>query len=131
MNMMVYISGPLQSASDLSRARAFYERLANECIALGWQAYLPHKSTDPILHREAAPRLVFERDYNMLRASQVMVADIGEASSGVGAELAIALANHIQVIALHSVDNRPSRFITGMLEASGVRIDQYREESEA
>jgi nucleoside 2-deoxyribosyltransferase len=113
----VYVSGPLQSADDLAAARRLYERIACVCQELGWDTYLPHQQTDPIAHADVPPASVFKRDYYRVRHAALIIAHVGPPSSGVGAELGIALENDIPVIGVCHVDERPSRFITGMLDS--------------
>lgn len=112
----VYISGPLQAAENLSAARTFYERLARICLNAGAEPYLPHQRTDPALHRDVQPIHVFRRDYQAIQRCDLLVAHIGPPSSGVGAELGLALAAKQPIVALHHVSERPSRFVLGMLE---------------
>jgi len=112
----VYISGPLQAAENLAAARSFYERLASICRNAGAEPYLPHQRTGPALHRDVQPIHVFRRDCQAIQRCDLLVAHIGPPSSGVGAELGLALAAKQPIVALHHESERPSRFVLGMLE---------------
>lgn len=129
--MQVYVSGALHSISNISEARAFYTSLANVCIKHGWDAYVPHQYTDPVYHRDSSNGVVFEKDYNALRNSQMVLAYIGRPSLGVGAELAIAHEAGIPIIAVHAHNESPSRFLLGMLQrAPAARILVYKDVEE-
>jgi len=115
MDINAYISGPLQAAKELSRARSFYEDLAAVCLRSGLRAYLPHQQTDPLFHYDVSAAEVFQRDYSALTAADIVIAVIGSPSSGVGAELGIAHELSIPVIAMFSTSDKPSRFVLGLL----------------
>jgi nucleoside 2-deoxyribosyltransferase len=114
--LRAYISGPLQAAADLDAARVFYERLAAICVRAGFDPYVPHQRTDPLQHADVPPASVFERDMEAQRGCDVVVAHIGAPSSGVGAELAFAYQAAQPTIGIWSSEERPSRFLLGMLE---------------
>jgi nucleoside 2-deoxyribosyltransferase len=123
---IVYISGPLHAARDLESARMFYEYLAQVVSDLGWTPYLPHQTTDP--HRQAhlSAEQVFVQDLGQLVSANAVIADIGQPSSGVGAELGIVCERGIPVVALHAATERPSRFVLGMLLSSpSARVITY------
>jgi nucleoside 2-deoxyribosyltransferase len=122
----VYISGPLQHVHDLAAARRLYEDIAAVCRDAGWQPYLPHQNTDPARHTQVKPTEVFVRDMRELRIAAVVVACIGEPSSGVGAELAFSVSEGKSVIAIHHRSQAPSRFLVGMLSSyPSVAIREY------
>ena len=110
-----YISGPLQAAPDLNEARSFYEAIGVSCESVGVEAYLPHTQTDPVLAASLPASAVFERDMSALLAADIVIAHIGLASSGVGAEVAIACEQRKTVLAVHHVNERPSRFLLGLV----------------
>lgn len=128
---VAYISGPLQAAIDIEQARRFYELLAKVCCACGCDAYLPHQRTDPVHHAHSSARSVFARDLNAVSAADLIVAYVGAASSGVGAELGIAHERRIPVIGLCGVEGVASRFIEGLLDSvPEARLIRYRDEDE-
>ena len=57
-------------------------------------------------------------DFDSLINSDLVLAVIDEPSTGVGAEIGIALERGIKVIATYNQQNEPSRFILGLLEES-------------
>lgn len=114
---MVYVSGALSAAADLDAARRLYERIADTCVTAGMQAFLPHLSNDPEHHPEVDADEVFRRDLKALSAADLVVAYLGIASTGVGAELAIAADLGIPILAIYSNGDRVSRFVLGLLRA--------------
>lgn len=112
-----YISGPLQAAVDLRAARERYERLADLCQTVGLGAYLPHLSTDPEANASASPADVFAQDYQQVRNASLLIACVGQPSSGVGAEIGIAWERRVPVIAIWHTTERPSRFLEGLLRS--------------
>jgi 2'-deoxynucleoside 5'-phosphate N-hydrolase len=115
---IAYISGPLQAAVDLARARAFYEHLAHICHESGCEPYVPHQQTDPVHHAGASAHSVYTRDLEAVANADLIVAYVGAPSSGVGAELGIAHERHIPVIGLCGPEGVASRFIEGLLGAT-------------
>lgn len=113
-----YISGPLHAVKDRVRMRRFYECLAASCEACGFDAYLPHAHTDPELHSHLASVEVYRRDLQCLTSADLIVAYIGLPSSGVGAELGLALSENLPIVALAREVDSPSRFLLGMLHDS-------------
>jgi nucleoside 2-deoxyribosyltransferase len=127
----IYISGALFSAPDLAAARRLYESLADVCQECGFSAYLPHRETDPLRHKDATPRDVFARDFDMLSSSDRIVAVITHPSSGMGAELGIAFVTKKPVVALYDANHSVSRFLLGMLEAHRAAPIPFRDEKHA
>jgi hypothetical protein len=87
-----YISGPLTDMSEERRAelRAFYERLAAVCERVGLAAYVPHRVSDPKLAASLTPEEVDALDREAVTRACLIIAYVGEASTGVGIEVEIA-----------------------------------------
>ena len=123
--MQIYISGALISAKNRTEAHDFYEFLANICEELTHTAYLPHQNSDPELHNQLTNGEVFEKDLHQMLNSDIILASITEASTGVGAEIGLALKNNIPVIAVYEENSNPSRFILGLLRHYQSKIIQF------
>jgi nucleoside 2-deoxyribosyltransferase len=117
-SLKTYISGPLTGAVDLAAAREYYSRLASICQREGFDPYVPHLQHDPEHHASVPAELVYQEDLNNLLAADVIVAYVGAASSGAGAELAIAAAHQLPIVAVSRPGERVSRFLLGMLRVS-------------
>lgn len=108
-----YISGALTRADDLDKQREFYEKLGEVCRNAGYEPYIPHLNTDPIRAPQVADTEVYQRDFDHVVASTLLVAYIGEPSLGVGTELEIAKVHNISIILLSEQSVRVSRMATG------------------
>lgn len=128
--MKVYISGPLKVVSNREKFQQFYEFLADTVREFGHEPYLPHQKSDPVIHKDVPNRQVFLMDFNHLTKSDLILAVIDEPSTGVGAEIGIALDKGIEVIAIHNVQNEPSRFILGLFEERNSKIISYENQQD-
>jgi 2'-deoxynucleoside 5'-phosphate N-hydrolase len=116
VRVRAYISGALINAARLDDARRLYERLAEACAAAGCAAYVPHQHADPVRDPDLPNAEVARRDLAEVRAADVLVAYVGEPSLGVGAEVAIALAEGKRVWLVAESDRKVSRFLLGLAE---------------
>jgi len=118
----VYVSGALTGVEDPESTRAFYEEIARAANHAGYEAYLPHRSTDPVEHAHVAPEEVYRRDTSELLSADVVVAWLGTPSLGVGAEVALAAGAGKRIVGLQGRARTVSRFIVGMLREAGADI---------
>ena len=116
MRVRAYISGALINAARLEDARRLYERLADACESAGCAAYVPHQHADPVRDPDLLNTEVASRDLAEVRAADVLVAYVGEPSLGVGAEVAIALAEGKRVLLVAEAGRKVSRFLLGLAE---------------
>lgn len=128
--MKVYISGPLQGSSDLEAARVFYDKLAALVVASGHEAYVPHHSTDPRADSCLSASAVFSTDVAALNRADAVLAHIGLPSTGVGAELALAVASGRQVLGLKRPGERGSRFAEGLIADAGGHVHTFANDAE-
>lgn len=127
---LVYISGPLTAAPDIDQARRFYEQIAAVCELAGWAAYLPHKRTDPRRHGHVTAEAVFETDRELVESCDLVVADVGVPSGGVGGELVLAWKATTPIVAVHHRSQTVSRFILGLLFTAGATVIEYETRSD-
>lgn len=118
MNLRVYISGAFVGSRNWEAAARRYELLGSMLKEQGFSVYLPHAHTDPIINSELTADVVFMRDREEMRRSDVLLALLDEPSHGVGAEISMALCNGMTVLGACSCGQKVSRFIRGMLEIS-------------
>lgn len=126
MPVRAYISGALINAARLDEARSLYERLAEACASAGCAAYVPHQHADPVRDPHLPNAEVARRDLAEVRAADVLVAYVGEPSLGVGAEVAIALAEGKRVFLVAEADRRVSRFLLGLAELYPSQSEVFR-----
>lgn len=114
MKPQVYIAGALTNAIDLAQSRQLYERLGDYFEKKGWNAYLPHKKTDPALHPDLSAYEVKSNNEKQIALSSLMIAEVTDPSHGVGCEVDFAEGIGIPVIFLdRSTKPRVSRQMRG------------------
>lgn len=109
----IYISGPLTGVSNITSLKNFYEQIGNICFQLGMQPYIPHKHSDPILHRDLLPETIYRMDRDHISNSDWVVAYVGSPAVGVGQEIEIARECNIPVILLYETGRTISRMVRG------------------
>jgi len=96
--MKIFFAGPLTNLKDYKKTEAFYLQLAGvvkECGHDYFWAFL--NGTDPNVERDHTPQYVYETDTGNLKTSNLMIAYIGEPSTGVGVEIEYANTHNIPV----------------------------------
>ncbi len=112
--MRVFFAGALTNLKDYKKTEAFYLRLADAVKDCGhdyFWAFL--NGTDPNIERTHTPQYVYDTDTGSLKTSDLMVAYIGEPSTGVGVEIEYANTHNIPVVILYEKDNWTSRMARG------------------
>jgi nucleoside 2-deoxyribosyltransferase len=128
--MKVYVSGPLHGSRDLRVARDLYDSIALELRECGHEPYVPHHSTDPQLASELTSEEVCRRDLKALSECDAIVAHIGAPSTGVGAEIAIALQQGMSVLGIRREHETASRFAEGLIEIRGGALATFSDTAE-
>jgi nucleoside 2-deoxyribosyltransferase len=112
--MRIFFAGPLTNLKDPGLTKAFYRRLAETAKSNGcdyFWAFL--NGTDPVLNPDVPPKKVYQVDIKQLSHSDMMVAYMGEPSTGTGIEIEYANAHHIPVYILYEKGKRISRMLRG------------------
>ena len=132
--VMAYISGALTQAKDIQACLQLYEELGKLCEECGIEAFVPHiklNATDFFLGRgnkRVEPRpadKIFLTESQAIREGDIILACLDDPSTGVGAELQLAIDNNLKIIAFHHIDVRISAYIRGMLEQYSSTILAY------
>lgn len=112
--MRIFFAGPLTDLRNPVKTKAFYKKLAavtdQNNVAYFW-AFL--NGTDPIANPNVPSGKVYEVDKMQLEQSNVMVAYVGEPSTGTGIEIEIAKNKGIPVYILYQKGQRVSRMLRG------------------
>lgn len=112
--MRIFFAGPLTDLREPAKTKAFYKRLAavteKNKVNYFW-AFL--NGTDPIANPDVPAPKVYEVDKMQLENSDVMVAYVGEPSTGTGIEIEIAKNKGIPVYILYEKGQRVSRMLRG------------------
>jgi len=110
----IYISGALTVQSGKNDLKQIYENIAQICSAFCSNIYVPHLGgTDPIKDPEVSPNTVWKKDHREVASSDLIIAYVGEASLGVGAELEIARMASSDIILWWFKGQKVSRMARG------------------
>lgn len=112
--MRIFFAGPLTNLKNPESTKAFYRRLAETAHANGYDYFWAFlNGTDPVLNPDVSPQKVYQADITQLSHSDLMVAYMGEPSTGTGIEIEYANAHHIPVYILYEKGKRISRMLRG------------------
>lgn len=112
--MRIFFAGPLTDLKNPVKTKAFYRKLADIAKVNGFDYYWAFlKGTDPIKNPDVSPAEVYKIDTYHLKHSDLMVAYMGEPSTGTGIEIEFANAHHIPVYILYEKGKRVSRMLRG------------------
>lgn len=113
-SMKIFFAGPLTDLKNPNKTKAFYVKLADVAKSHGFDYFWAFQhGTDPNIERVISASEVYERDNKQLLKSDIMVAYIGESSSGVGIEVEIAHTHNIPVYLLYEKGTWTSRMLRG------------------
>lgn len=112
--MRIFFAGPLTDLKNPEQTKVFYRRLADVATANGKEYFWAFlNGTDPIKNPDVPASKVYEVDTRELKASDLMVAYMGEPSTGTGIEIEYAYNNNIPVWILYEEGKRISRMLRG------------------
>lgn len=112
--MRIFFAGPLTDLKNPEATKAFYLKLAGVATKNGFSwfwAFL--NGTDPIKNPDVTAHDVYMRDITELERSDIMVAYVGEPSTGTGLEIEHAYMKNIPVYLLYEKRKRISRMLRG------------------
>ncbi len=112
--MRIFFAGPLTDLKNPVKTKAFYRRLAAVAQKNGFDYFWAFlKGTDPIKNPDVSPTEVYKIDTHQLTHSDLMVAYMGEPSTGTGIEIEYAHRQNIPVYILYEKGKRISRMLRG------------------
>ncbi len=118
--MRIFFAGPLTDLRNPTKTKLFYKNLAavadRNKVSYFW-AFL--NGTDPIANPDVPAAHVYEVDKMQLEKSDVMVAYVGEPSTGTGIEIEIAKNRGIPVYIVYEKGQRVSRMLRGCPAVKG------------
>jgi nucleoside 2-deoxyribosyltransferase len=116
--MNIYIAGAIDGADR--KYHQLYERLGAKLKEFGHEVFVPHlESKDLNFDDFDIDRRIYRKDDKALNNADLMLAYIGERSTGLGAELVQAILNEKTILCFYDSEHRPSRYITGLLKEMG------------
>jgi nucleoside 2-deoxyribosyltransferase len=110
--MNIYFACSITGGRELE---SFYQSFVAALEADGHIIPTSHLAKSESMHGERmlTPRDVYERDVKWIRECDVLIAEVGVPSHGVGYEIGYALNAGKPVLCLAHVDRRVSKMITG------------------
>jgi nucleoside 2-deoxyribosyltransferase len=112
--MRIFFAGPLTQLKNPEKTKAFYKRLATAAERNGFDYFWAFlNGTDPVANPHIPPTDVYHRDICELENGDLMVAYVGEPSTGTGLEIEHAYAKNIPVYLLYEKDRKVSRMLRG------------------
>ncbi len=112
--MRIFFAGPLTDLKNPEATKEFYKKLAQVATEEGHDYYLAFLSgTDPIKNPDVPPETVYRTDTAEIDKSDLLVAYVGEPSTGTGIEVEHANENNIPVVLLYEAENKVTRMLRG------------------
>jgi nucleoside 2-deoxyribosyltransferase len=112
--MRIFFAGALTDLKDPEKTKAFYARMAGIAKEMGFDYFWAFLSgTDPIKNPDVAPGDVYHRDIEELDKSDMMVAYIGEPTTGTGIEIEHAHQTNKPIVILYEQGKHMSRMLLG------------------
>lgn len=128
--MRIFFGGPLTDLKNPEATKAFYVKLAEVATNNGFDYYWAfQRGTDPELNPDVPAARVYQIDTYELEKSDLMVAYVGEPSTGTGQEIEYAREHKIPVYLLYPKGDRVSRMTLGSPNIEGEI--EYTSEKEA
>lgn len=112
--MKIFFAGPLTNLADPEKTKMFYVKLAELVKNLGHTSFWAFLSgTDPVKNPDVEPDDVYRQDTDALDDSDLMIAYMGEPSTGTGIEIEHAYHTNKPVIILYEKGKKISRMLRG------------------
>ncbi len=112
--MRIFFAGPLTDLKDPEKTKGFYKKLADVARTNGFEYFWAFlNGTDPIKNPDVPAGEVYKVDMMQLKNSDLMVAYVGEPSTGTGLEIEYAYNHNIPVYLLYEKEKKISRMLRG------------------
>jgi nucleoside 2-deoxyribosyltransferase len=127
--MNIYFACTITGGRDYE---GIYRRLVDALLSDGHTIPTAHLADSNVMELETvvAPREVFARDVDWIRACDVLIAEVSVPSHGVGYEIGFALGLGKRVLCLHHETRRVSKMITGNPDPL-LQVKAYRDADHA
>jgi len=109
----IVVAGPLTICSNHNEIRKFYDQILKVCSKLGYKAYNGYKFTDPYKHPDPKPSYIYNNNKTIVSDARLIIAYVGEPSTGTGQELEIAANHKIPIILVYEKGKKISRMVLG------------------
>lgn len=112
--MRLFFAGALTDLKHPEKTKAFYGRMAEVTKEMGYDYFWAFLSgNDPIKNPDVTPGDVYHRDIEELDNSDMMVAYVGEPTTGTGMEIEHAHQTHKPIVILYEQGKQISRMLLG------------------
>lgn len=127
--MRIFFGGPLTNLTHPEETKAFYTSMGEVATANGFSYYWAwQRGTDPELNPDVPASRVYQIDEYELEKSDIMIAYMGEPSTGTGQEIEYARQKNIPVYLLYQTKTHVSRMTTGSPNVKGeIIFDSFEE----
>lgn len=118
--MRIFFAGPLTELVHTAETKAFYKQMARVAESNGYTQYWAFlHGTDPIKNPDVVASTVYQTDLNELGKSDLMIAYIGQPTTGTGQEIEFAREHNIPVYLLFEKGKPVSRMVLGSPNVKG------------
>jgi len=119
--MRIFFAGPLTNLEHPEETKQWYKNMADVATKNGFDSFWAFMSgTDPVKNPNVEPGYIYEKDLKELEKSNLMIAYIGEPSTGTGQEIEYAKEHNIPVYLIYEKDKPVSRMVKGNPAVYGV-----------
>jgi transcriptional regulator with XRE-family HTH domain/nucleoside 2-deoxyribosyltransferase len=108
-----YLATALTSTSNRDAIAFPAKAMADAAREFEIYVYQPRRATDPVLHSDVEPSVVYWLDRQRVEAADVVIALLNEKSFGVGMELEMAASLGKPLVLVHREETVVSRMILG------------------
>ena len=116
-----YIAVSLTRLSDVEEKK-FYDDVALVAKKYGFEPYVPHHVTDPVINPDFTPEDVLEINLDQLTRADILISYVGEPSLGTGMEIMFAWQREMPVILLYEKNAAISRMVRAVATRSHHRV---------
>lgn len=121
--MRIFFAGPLTDLKNPPLTKAFYKKLGDSAKAKGFDYFWAYqRGTDPEENPDVPPSRIYQVDTYELEESDIMIAYVGEPSTGTGIEIEYARQHNIPVYYMYEKGKIISRMILGSPAVRGIII---------
>jgi len=112
--MRIFFAGPLTDLKNPHATKTFYKKMARVAERLGYTYFWAFlNGTDPIKNPDVSPSDVYHRDIEELNKSDMIIAYMGEPSTGTGMEIEHAHQTNKPIVILYEQEKHISRMLRG------------------
>jgi nucleoside 2-deoxyribosyltransferase len=112
--MRIFFAGPLTDLKNPEKTKDFYKRMAHCAQKMGFDYFWAFLSgTDPVKNPAVPSKDVYQRDIAELDKSDIMIAYMGEPTTGTGIEIEHAHNTGKPVVILYEKGKKISRMLRG------------------